>query len=1407
MALTSSATRRQPVQGMNEDHQFKSEALHVEDTSVDFGAFLRRKSSRPNLTAPTPPAPPTGSSSAYTPIQDPRPVIRNGKVAPVTGRMRQGAPRLGGLGLGGVGVAPPPPPVQHRSPPATPPSGPGRSLPPTPATASPPLSIRRKPVPSPDLFAESRPTFAPAVDAATTGSNNNHSKATSTAQVFSLPPAPALPLPPSGKPMERPFLSPEMERPSLRTEAFALDRPVPETGVPHPVQSTSSSPATSDSPGTPEGLFGGFLIPDDSPDLSRVPWTRMDSGQRREEEEQERLRDGEGTEEGAKESVFVAQQPSTSQRLGADDEDGFVSSAPSSAFATPVDESKQVEWPNSPTKPSPQLNSPVKLSDRAMNSTVASPKANETEAESVKNRDSGFAEVSAHPTMRNAAPPPPSPPVSFTSPSLRNQRRPSYSLASSTPVFPAIIRQRPLKPSGSPASTPSPSVSESQPIFPAPQAQSPPVCERQNSTASDSTYSSQSSGSQSSGSSGRSPSRPASVPPPRPPRRRPPALVNSDVESVSSSIPSDSVASGSPTTSTASAVSPITTTTLLPTPPASDESVSSKDTRKQNRLGMALPAPPIPSRTTSLHSLSPPASPTTQAPSAHPRALPMPPRHSPALTTPSPGSDAPSVDKISLSEPIDDSFFFSKPVPRHSHRPQSISYSALGLRLPSNLTSPLAPFPSSPPLGSGTTTSPSSSSWRSSPPLPNVAIATFDSSVDTNSRDHRVEEEEEDVEVLQQNVNVKETSIGHAIETVKEELPSSPEPEKKEDEKSKPAEDAISITSAEISTALEEAKVVAAPVPVPVPGGLDFADDSDDESDGTGTGTKLEDRQSSETRDPNEPSIDATISAIGVAAAGIVVSGGMAVGYSAWRGLSAVASAGWSSWRGGAASVGPSGDVAREQPTQDVEVDEAVEPLEDMTPVREVEVEKVETAVVPAASGDEEALVETTLVKEVVSTQWGELDFPAPKGEFLSIIFFGVHSVCERFYSRLRTVAGFAEDLAKIMADLTPPPASPVAPEAQIDDDDALAQLKAYNIAARQHEEVEALSPEPPMRRTLATLAEDEEPSGRASHNRRSSMYSAGLEDRDDILDFLAPDFSANRKMKGASKDRPLYFAPPGLSGQGGQGRISPPSLVSHDSQLSIRPPSVLSQSTSSITSNEKKRGFFGSIRSSLSPQPARDSASRRARSQSMDSTSSSGSFPSSSASPPPQVAATLKRTPSLASSKTIAALDREVSAASSYISYGTGKRRGSTASSGSATSTEAATSPPMSSQSPQLSVMTRKSSLRRPANFSSPGKSSKRVSAIFSDDKYKTIYSVRFANADGGLGLRSVAEDEAERAGGESHGKRWVGVGRGRYGNLTLVADKASDEFYAEQVATIKSKWRSFGSEQGRDWARVKVD
>ncbi|KAH8926358.1 hypothetical protein BT69DRAFT_1278931 [Atractiella rhizophila] len=92
---------------------------------------------------------------------------------------------------------------------------------------------------------------------------------------------------------------------------------------------------------------------------------------------------------------------------------------------------------------------------------------------------------------------------------------------------------------------------------------------------------------------------------------------------------------------------------------------------------------------------------------------------------------------------------------------------------------------------------------------------------------------------------------------------------------------------------------------------------------------------------------------------------------------------------------------------------------------------------------------------------------------------------------------------------------------------------------------------------------------------------------------------------------------------------------------------------------------------------------------------------------------------------------------------------------------------------------------------------------------------TVRFANASRGLGLRSVTDDEALRQGGAQHPLRWVGVGRGRYGNLIMQkiengegSDEEVEEFYAEQVEAVRKKWRAFGSKaRNEGWAEVRID
>jgi hypothetical protein len=119
------------------------------------------------------------------------------------------------------------------------------------------------------------------------------------------------------------------------------------------------------------------------------------------------------------------------------------------------------------------------------------------------------------------------------------------------------------------------------------------------------------------------------------------------------------------------------------------------------------------------------------------------------------------------------------------------------------------------------------------------------------------------------------------------------------------------------------------------------------------------------------------------------------------------------------------------------------------------------------------------------------------------------------------------------------------------------------------------------------------------------------------------------------------------------------------------------------------------------------------------------------------------------------------------YVSYSSG--RAARRKSASVSSSSDATSP-LSIDSRHLpSIDTsrgraRRSSLRKTSRYD-------RETSPTDEPEAKKIYTVRFANANKGIGLRSVAEDEAERAGGEQHAMRWVGVGgrEDRYGNLVI--------------------------------------
>ncbi|KAL8278444.1 hypothetical protein RQP46_009134 [Phenoliferia psychrophenolica] len=417
---------------------------------------------------------------------------------------------------------------------------------------------------------------------------------------------------------------------------------------------------------------------------------------------------------------------------------------------------------------------------------------------------------------------------------------------------------------------------------------------------------------------------------------------------------------------------------------------------------------------------------------------------------------------------------------------------------------------------------------------------------------------------------------------------------------------------------------------------------------------------------------------------------------------------------------------------------------------------------------------------------------------------------------------GFEKDYEALMAELE---AVEAVEDTTMDED---AQTVAYERAVRQHRE--ALSPPPARHSALPGLEESSEVNPSPPTSQRSSsptpssslhpqgrhVATTGIEARDDILDFLAPEFSQRREdMKKSGRERPLFFAPPGLSGGGPR----PPSLTGSTSTSTsllgpggstarggpnagsdtLRPRSIMSQ-----TSSQEKRtsGFFSAMRDGLK-SPALGSTksfSANLAAQASPSRSSStlrrSSSVSSSVSGTPGSTISSRARPKTAPRTT--PLDKEV-ANTPLIAYGSGRRRGSQTSTGS-DGAEITSSPSNETIASGASgSLGRKSSLRRPATFDSAAKGfakSRRVSAIFNLDQSKTLYSVRFANAHSGLGLRSVAEDEAERGGSET---KWIGTGRGRYSD-SMQQGQASDEMYVKQMLFM-----SPGGKTGADYSRVR--
>lgn len=168
------------------------------------GTFLRLPHESRTFSRPAdsygPPSRPTSPPPASSPSHSPATVFLHGRPAPVVSKMRQGAPRLGGLGLGGI-------------------------VEPTPA-APPPLPARR-----PQQQQQST-LPAPAVPAAPKAASHSFEKTPSNRSrpqtcnpSSELDPARTAGVTGGANLPQRPFLSPEMEKPVAREGAFALDRP------------------------------------------------------------------------------------------------------------------------------------------------------------------------------------------------------------------------------------------------------------------------------------------------------------------------------------------------------------------------------------------------------------------------------------------------------------------------------------------------------------------------------------------------------------------------------------------------------------------------------------------------------------------------------------------------------------------------------------------------------------------------------------------------------------------------------------------------------------------------------------------------------------------------------------------------------------------------------------------------------------------------------------------------------------------------------------------------------------------------------------------------------------------------------------------------------------------------------
>lgn len=305
---------------------------------------------------------------------------------------------------------------------------------------------------------------------------------------------------------------------------------------------------------------------------------------------------------------------------------------------------------------------------------------------------------------------------------------------------------------------------------------------------------------------------------------------------------------------------------------------------------------------------------------------------------------------ISLSDPVDESFFYKSPARRPTSGPPTISvapskqppttYSGLGLRLPSSINPNIIPTPYPETQQAAALASPAdprtaTTSVLAAPVLlripnpPALRIIPASPSPDTSP------------------VTTQDNPSSP--------LPTSPLAATVEPEDAAELELADPVALKDDPTPAIEEPILIAPLDPPPspPLGAPAAD--------------------------MLPLIDSTINNVGVAVAGLVVAGGIAVGFRAWSGLSAVASAGWN-WRRAA------------EPTP-----VAPRPYELTTVLEEgpdLDVEALEHTGAPQCeagdrgeSDDDAPEAFKSPDSGIVSTEWGEVHFPVPEGVLKSARF------------------------------------------------------------------------------------------------------------------------------------------------------------------------------------------------------------------------------------------------------------------------------------------------------------------------------------------------------------------------------------------------------------------------------------